>query len=157
MTRIALTEKEAQRILQATKIIRENVVWQLDNNASWAKCSLNVENKLRVNLKMYLNCNNEERSFFSFSLILSNAYCIKRLDVNGSHKNRHADKNLWQGETHKHEWTDICRDSYAYTPDDISGKDIEVIFRQFCNECKVDFQGEFGRVPPQQISLFNRR
>src|SRR5205823_2862628 len=112
-----------------------------------------VENSLKANLKLCLNWNTEEPSLFSFSLILSNAYRIRGLDFNGSHKNRHTDATRWLAETHKHKWTDLCRDSFAYTPRDITAEHIEEVFRQFCAECNIEFTGRFASAPPRQLSL----
>ena len=154
MARIPLTEQEAERIVQDRKRVGEDVQWRkADEGESWLKCELNVENSLRANLKLYLNWNTEEPMLFSFSLILSNAYRIRGLDFNGSHKNRHTDRKRWQSETHKHKWTDACRDSFAYTPNDITAELIEEVFRQFCVECNIEFTGGFSSAPPKQLNL----
>lgn len=154
MARIPLTEAEADRIVQAMKRIRQDMQWyKAHPNESWLKCELEVENDLHVNLKLNLNWNVEIPSLFSFSLILSNAYPIRRLDLNKSHKNRHTDNALWQAETHKHKWTDRCQDSFAYTPSDISGNRIEEVFTQFCTECNIEFSGRFQPLPPKQLTL----
>src|SRR2546428_6862236 len=154
MARIALTEQEVDRILQARKLIKEDVQWhKADQGESWLKCELNVENSLKVNLKLFLNWNTEESTLFSFSLILSNAYRIRGLDFNGSHKNRHTDTTRWLFQTHKHKWTDSCRDSFAYTPQDITADLIQEVFKQFCTECNIEYEGRFSAAPPRQMIL----
>ena len=153
MAKIGLTEAEVERIVLAPKSISKDVEWHFNQNESWAKCELNVENDLKVNLKAYINVNMEETSLQSFSLILSNAYCIRRLDVNGSHRNRHSDDNLWQITSHKHKWTDACRDSYAYTPDEVVGKKVDDNFRLFCKECNIQFKGVVKPLPPKQLDF----
>ncbi len=50
MARVPLTDAEVAKILQAPKIVEENVQWHLDPNPSWAKCELAVENKLKASL-----------------------------------------------------------------------------------------------------------
>lgn len=154
MARIPLTDAEVQKILQIPKVVNEDVVWHLTPNQSWAKCELNVENKLKTNLKLYLNWNCDEPSLFSFSLIQNNAYRIAGLDFNGSHKNQHTDDKVWKGETHKHRWTEKCRDSWAYTPENITNKDIREVFKIFCKECNIEFKGKFSLLPSRQMQLF---
>ncbi len=154
MARIPLTGEEADRIIQVQKQISQDVQWRQDINESWVKCELEVENTMKVNLKLHLNQNSYEPSLFSFSLILNNAYRIRGLDFNGSHKNRHMDDRQWHAETHKHKWTDRCRDSFAYTPTDITANILEEVFRQFCSECSIEFSGRFRSPPPRQLGLF---
>jgi len=153
MARIPLTDAEVEKILQTPKLIQEDVQWYLDANQSWAKCELNVENQLKLNLRLYLNWNTEEQSMFSFSLILSNAYRIAGLDFNGSHKNRHTDNSAWRGETHKHKWTERCRDSWAYTPEDTMDGSIENVLNAFCKECHIEFKGKFTTLPSKEGAL----
>lgn len=154
MARAPLTDLEVEQVLQAPKIINEDVQWRLDPYQCWAKCELNVENELKANLRLYMNWNLEEPSLFSSSLVLNNAFRIAGIDFNGSHRNRHADNNLWRGETHKHKWTEKCRDSWAYTPEDIFRKEIQEVFKIFCKECNIKFKGKFLSLPPKQERLF---
>jgi hypothetical protein len=44
---------------------------------------------------------------------------LRRLDVNGSHRNRTADREEWIERTHKHMFSEQHQDTVAYTPDDI--------------------------------------
>lgn len=153
MTRITLNESEVAKIIQATKAIMQDICWEKNPNESWFKSEVEVKNKLRLNLKMHLNANSRYYGLYSFTLILNNAFRIAGLDVNGSHKNKHTDSNNWKGETHKHKWTDRCRDGWAYTPDDIDVKSMGSAFISFCKECEIDFKGKFNILPPKQISL----
>lgn len=154
MARILLTENEVNRIISASKRIKEDVRWEYKQNEGYAKCQLTVENTLRVNLKMVANVNMEEPTIYSFSLILSNAYRIRGLDVSGSHKNKHTDHNEWRGITHKHRWSDRCREAFAYTPqENIAAGEIDKTFRLFCEECNIDFQGEVLTLPPKQLPM----
>ena len=154
MAKISLTQIEVDNILKLHKIIKDNVQWYLDPNYSWAKCELKVESKLKLDLKLYLNWNTEVLSLFSFSFILSHAYRIAGLDFKGSHKNTHMDNNSWKGESHIHIWTEKCRDTWAFTPEDINNGNIEEIFRIFCNKYNIEFKGKFYSLPPIQESLF---
>ena len=154
MAQVPLANLEVNKILQAPKVVKEDIRWRTDPSQAWAKCELGVKNKLKANLKLYLNWNTEEQSLFSFSLVLNNAYRIAGIDFNGSHRNRHTDNNLWITKTHKHKWTEECRNSWAYTPEDITGKKAEDVFQTFCRECNIDFQGRFFGLPPRQELLF---
>lgn len=154
MARILLTEQEVQRIIVANKRINGDVEWQYRPNEGYAKCQLPVVNTLAVNLKMVANVNMEEQIIYSFSLILSNAYRIRGLDVSGSHKNKHTNNSEWRGTTHKHRWSDSCRESFAYTPEEnILPQNIENAFRTFCKECNIDFEGRVKTLPPKQLSM----
>lgn len=153
MARIPLNEVEVTRIMQASKSIIQDIYWEKNPNESWFKSEVEVKNKLRLNLKMHLNVNSKYYDLYSFTLILNNAFRIAGIDLNGSHKNKHTDSNGWKGETHKHKWTDRCRDGWAYTPDDIEETSMETAFISFCKECAIDFKGKFNNLPPRQTSL----
>ncbi|OGN97595.1 MAG: hypothetical protein A2Z77_04325 [Chloroflexi bacterium RBG_13_51_36] len=154
MARILLTEQQAGRIISAQKNINTNVDWDYRANEGYAKCQLIVSNTLGVNLKVYGNVNMEEPTTFSFSLVLSNAYRIRGLDVSGSHRNKHTDDNEWRGETHKHKWSDRCRDAFAYTPKEtVPSDDIAQAFEVFCKECNIGFAGQVRPLPPKQIGM----
>lgn len=154
MARILLTEQEVERIIGANKRIHGDMEWQYRENEGYAKCQLSVANTLGVNLKMVANVNMEESSIYSFSLILSNAYRIRGLDVSGSHRNKHTNNSEWRGTTHKHRWSDRCRESFAYTPkESILPQNIEKAFRTFCQECNIDFEGTVRTLPPKQLSM----
>lgn len=44
---------------------------------------------------------------------------IRRLDVNGAHRNRTGDREEWIERTHKHVFSEQHRDAVAYTPTNI--------------------------------------
>jgi len=154
MAKAPLTDAEIEGLLQVPKKVQADVKWRIDSMQNWIKCELEVENEIKTNLKLNLNCNYEERSLFSFSLILNNAYRIAGLDYNGSHRNRHKDGNFWNSKTHKHRWTERCRDSWAYTPEDIISSDIKEVFVLFCKECNITHTGKFLPLPPNQKTIF---
>lgn len=151
MARAPLTNSEVDRILKAEKAVGQDVRWEIDpDKRPWAKCELIVTSELGLNLKLYLNWNVEEPSIFSYSLVLNNAYRIAGLDFNGSHRNKHMDRDVWQVRTHKHRWTEKCRNSWAYTPKDIATGDPSEVFNLFCKECNISFSGSFFSLPPVQ-------
>lgn len=92
---------------------------------------------------------------FTTYLMLYNTH-IRRLDVNGSHKNRSAGRELWQGATHKHRFSEQHQDSEAYTPTDIPsiplsgvvGEHYREVFEAFCAECSIKLAGAYALSDP---------
>jgi hypothetical protein len=153
VARIAITDQEVSRILADQKTVREDVKWQPKGHYHWVGCELPVENNLRVTLRLHLSANLVDRSKYSFSLVASRAYRIVSFDAGSSHINRHTNDQKWRSEHHKHLWTEICRDSYAYTPSDIDTRNLEQAFRSFCREISVSFQGSIEPLPSLQDKL----
>lgn len=153
MARVALTEEQVAQILAASKSVTQDLEWGSKGGQFWAACKLEVENQLKVTLHIHANANLIDRSKYSFSLILSNSYRIASFDAGASHVNRHTDSGKWLGQPHKHRWTEVCRDSFAYTPSDIDEANIETAFRSFCTEIGVDFAGKFQAVPSTQTFI----
>lgn len=65
MAKAPLTDAEIEWLLQVPKKVQADVKWRIDSMQNWAKCELEVENEIKTNLKLNLNCNYEERSLFS--------------------------------------------------------------------------------------------
>jgi hypothetical protein len=84
---------------------------------------------------------------------MSRNFPISRFDAGGSHQNRHTNNERWLDQGHKHRWTDLCRDSFAYTPSDIDTSSIASAFRSFCKEIGVEFEGKVEPLPPSQTAL----
>jgi hypothetical protein len=116
---------------------------------------LPVTGKKGINLKIVVTVNRFELSLYSFALLLNNAFRIRGLDINGSHRNKHTNRNSWIGQTHKHKWTDLCGDRFAYTPSDITAQDIQGQLSQFCSECGIRYDATIAAFPPLQGGLFN--
>ena len=81
---------------------------------------------------------------------------IRRLDVNGSHRNRTPDREEWATRTHKHRFSEQHQDTVAYTPDDIPsiptadilGDHYRGAFEAFCGEQVIELTGEYRWVDP---------
>lgn len=81
---------------------------------------------------------------------------LRRLDVNGSHRNRTGDRQEWIERTHKHTCSEQYRDAVAYTPDDIPavpwagvvGEHYRGVFEGFCGEQDIKLTGEYTWVHP---------
>ena len=142
-------QTEAERIIAAEKRIAGDIAWKYDpaRNQTWAKFEKEVENELGLNLVVYGNTSLIIRGKSSFSLVLNGNFRVFGLDVNGSHRNKHTDSKEWRGQTHKQRWTDLCRNRFAYTPDEIIPSEANAAFREFCRECSIDFTGRVGEIP----------
>ncbi len=95
---------------------------------------------------VYLMCENEQ---------------LRRLDVNGSHKNRTADREKWVNRTHKHRWSEAHRDAEAYNPVDIpsvswgnvTGNQLRDVFEAFLGECHIEMRGAYSWSDPNLASI----
>lgn len=81
---------------------------------------------------------------FTVFLMLHDVH-LRRLDVNGSHRNRTSDREQWTERTHKHLWSEAHENAEAYTPRDIpavpltalTGDHYRRVFEAFCDECGI--------------------
>jgi hypothetical protein len=81
---------------------------------------------------------------------------IRRLDVNGSHRNR-TDGQVWRSQTHKHRFSEAHQDAEAYSPSDIpavpfqnvSDEDYRQVLEAFCGECRIILGGSYVWQPPR--------
>lgn len=145
MAEAPITEREIDQILSETMEILDDVIWQRKQNNVWLESTLKVRHLQRqIKLELRLSVNDLDRDKCSFSLILWGSHRIRGLDVAGSHKNNHIDNNRWNQELHKHKWTDACRGSWAYTPQNFPIQTMEESFREFCIECGITFNGNWS-------------
>jgi len=141
-----VTKSDCDKILSLPKTINRDVRWSLKPNEAWAITTLPVKCQWPGNLELRITVNTELPSKYSMSILL-NQVRIKALDINGSHSNKCTDKKIWAGQTHKHDWSDVCPDGHAYTPIDITGVTIETVLNEFCKECNIVFKGTYLPVP----------
>lgn len=146
-----LTEQFADSIVAEKKEITQDIAWIRRPNKSWVVCNLPVKNPRHLKLIMHLNVNCILEKFTC--VLLYGEHRVRALDVNGSHENKHHNREVWRAKTHKHKWTDVCHDRFAYTPEDITGTTLEEVFVQFCAECNISFQGKFKNPPPKQYEI----
>lgn len=151
MLEAPITEHEIDQILRAPIKILDNVIWQKKQNNIWFESILKVIHPQRgIRLEMRLSVNDLDRNKYSFSL-LWDIHRIRGLDLGGSHKNNHTDNNRWNQELHKHKWTDTCRGSWAYTPQNFPIQTIEESFKEFCRESGISFNGKWSNPPHSQM------
>jgi len=153
MARVALTDDQVAKVLAAPKTVTDSIKWQAKGHVDWVACEAGVENALRLTLHIHANANLVDRKKFAFSLVLSRNYRVASFESCSSHRNRHTNDQRWLGQPHKHRWTELCRDSFAYTPTDIDTRSVETAFRSFCKEIGVDFLGNVEQVPATQTAL----
>lgn len=81
---------------------------------------------------------------------------LRRLDINGSHRNRTGDREEWVERTHKHAFSEQHQDAVAYTPGDIPavptasvmGEHYRGAFEAFCGEQAIKLTGEYRWIDP---------
>jgi hypothetical protein len=144
-----ITKSDCDKIISIPKEISQDLHWSIKTNESWAEATLPIRCGWPGSLELIITVNTNLPSKYSMTILLNQAYRIKGLDVNGSHSNKCTDKIIWAGMTHKHDWSEICPDGHAYTPNDITGVTIEEVLNQFCKECNIIFKGVFNPMPVQ--------
>ena len=86
---------------------------------------------------------------------------LRRLDVNGSHRNR-TDGHRWTFQTHKHTYSDAHADAVAYTPTDIpsvsfenvGADDYRAVLEAFCEECGIALGSGYHWNPPETMRQY---
>ncbi|MEX0800242.1 MAG: hypothetical protein WD379_03375 [Dehalococcoidia bacterium] len=150
MVSVPLTEDEAQRIIDAEKGIKGDVIWKYDqNHEGFAKAELIVDNDLGLDLRLHVTVNLTIPSRFSCNLTVSKAFGIRRLCMNKPHRNKHTDSNYLPG-THTHFWTNACRDRWAAERDQPNPEDLPEALRLFLADCGITFAGKIRGVPGLQ-------
>ena len=132
--------------------------WKRGDNKSWGKIEIPVENvdesARDVSLRIIVTISFANQDKRDFALLWNNAP-IRRLCTAGSHANRHTNTERWLRQMHKHIWTEVCMDRFAYTPTDITVTDIQGQFSQFCTECGITCSATLAELPPIQGGLFD--
>lgn len=144
MPRFPLREAEADSLVGLPKVIRDNIVWTQRPNKSWLESRVDVLGDFKGQLQLLTTVNAEIPSKFSITLLLNGDHAIRGLHLGSSHTNKCSDRRSWYYDTHKHVWSDVCPPhAHAYTPANITVTSLAEVFRQFCQECNIDFQGLF--------------
>lgn len=133
--------------------LRVPPVWK-DRNST-ARAEIAVHNSHGLPLILGAQVITAKPWKFTLYLMLYNTH-IRRLDVNGSHRNKMGDRELWVERTHKHRFSDQYGDSEAYTPSDIpgipltdvTGEHYREVFEAFCGECGIGLTHSYVWIAP---------
>ena len=160
MPRAKVLEKDVEALLQSSgKLsVQDHHLWKRKANKSWLRADIPIlidDKSIKdLSLKICISASLETDKC-DFVLLWNNENCVRRLCVNGSHVNKHTNTERWLRQTHKHKWTDICMDRFAYTPSDITALDIPGQLVQFCAECGIACTATLAPVPASQGELFD--
>lgn len=156
-----VNETSISRLLGADLVIRAPIVWKpRDPTDRRVRFDVAVANSLGEPVRLYMHVPVRIRWQYSIALVWR-TLPIRRLDVRGSHANQcDSSGERWRNETHKHQWRDVYRDGWAYTPTDlppttrrrVGRTEYQEVFDAFCKECSIrvetawvapDFNGPF--------------
>ena len=143
-----MTQTEFETLLaDNTKRIQQDIVWQEDEDGSPGvefRVPVNSDSGFPIFIKGWYN---QAAKTLSYSLIYRGVGRIYGLDLGKDHHNPSCNH---VGEKHKHRWNDTVRDKDAYVPSDItlSSDDPAGVWREFCQEAKINHVGTMRR-PPQ--------
>ena len=144
-----LTEHEVELILRDGLVLSDDVRWTLQpSNPTWSQFGAFLDSPRDATVRLTMGVSLRLPQKYKI-LVLRGEQVLRRLDVRGSHSNPPAARSgQWKRQTHKHRWTDRFGDAEAYTPPDITTPPFtpaehEATFRAFCEECNIDFRGEW--------------
>ncbi len=88
----------------------------------------------------------------TYALIHRGSGRIYALDLGKDHHNPQCP---YVGEKHKHRWNESLRDKEAYVPDDINASvnDPVSVWKQFCDEAKIQHVGRMRPPPHQRLDV----
>lgn len=113
-----LTDKLTNAVLDpsASLELRVPVIWE-DREAA-VRATMGVHNAHGLPLLLGIQVL-KDRPWKMTSYLMLYRKHIRRLDVNGSHRNRVGARERWVERTHKHIFSERLQDAEAYTPTDI--------------------------------------
>lgn len=149
-----MTQAEFEALLaDNSKRIEQDIVWEEDEDRSPGvefRVSVDSNSGFPIFIKGWYN---REAQTLSYSLIHRGVGRIYSLDLGKDHHNPSCNH---VGEKHKHIWNEVTRDKGAYVPDDITtpATDPIGVWRQFCEEAKINHQGVMHAPPPVNLEMF---
>jgi hypothetical protein len=159
MAKSPVSQEEVDELLNSGKLsVLGKPGWKRGAHKAWCRADIPVVvddpllvKKVSLRIIASISAGTDKRDF---SLLL-NGMRIRALCINGNHTNRHTNTEHWRHRTHKHKWTNVCMDRFAYTPTDITATDIQGQFAQFCAECGIACDATLAEVPATQGDLFD--
>jgi hypothetical protein len=148
-----MTQTEFETLLtDTTKQIAGDIDWSEDEDHSPA-VEFRVEVESDPGYPVFIKGSfNALAGTLSYTLIHRGSGRIYALDLGKDHHNRSCNN---VGEKHKHRWNEPLRDSEAYVPNDITAPATEPVnvWKQFCNEAKIQHHGVMHAPPPVQMEI----
>ena len=149
-----MTQAEFEALLaDATKRIEEDISWLGDEDRS-PGLEFRAEVISVPGFPLFIKgWYNREAQTLSYALIHRGVGRIYGLDLGRDHHNPSC---VYVGERHKHSWNDLVRDKEAYVPGDITAhvNDPVGVWREFCQEAKIDHTGVMHQPPPVNMEMF---
>ena len=149
-----MTQAEFEALLaDATKRIEEDISWLGDEDRSPGlefRAEVISDPGFPLFIKGWYN---REAQTLSYALIHRGVGRIYGLDLG---RNHHNPSCVYIGERHKHSWNDLVRDKDAYVPEDITApvNDPVGVWREFCQEAKINHTGVMHQPPPVNMEMF---
>ncbi|MGJ9414233.1 DUF6978 family protein [Aeromicrobium sp. CF4.19] len=155
-----LKNSEAEALLASEKRIESPITWAPDGTR-YVRTTVTVTTTLGENLKMTGRISLKEPGRSGWTLTWGrkesgeHPESIRRLDLRDSHPN--PDGERWNGQTHKHRWSEKDNNAWAYTPDDIPHEqpgspvtrdNYREIFEAFAVECGVSLSDGYAWSEP---------
>ena len=150
---MTLTNAEFISILEGSKRVDSDIVWEEDEDRSPAR-GFRVEVSTKNGWPLFVQgrCNLLAGSL-TYALILRTIGRIYGLDMGKDHHNPQCNQ---VGEKHKHSWSEQFRDKEAYVPLDITApvSEPQLVWGQFCTEANIQHNGKMDPMPSQQGDIF---
>lgn len=150
------TESELAILLaDLSKVVVGDIEWSVDEDHS-PSVEFRVEIASSAGYPLFVRGSyNPLAQALTYAIIHARCRRVYALDLGKDHPNPPGGESV--GEKHKHTWTDLYKDKWAYVPSDIThsaNKPIEV-WKEFCAEAKISHQGVMQAPPAHQPGLFS--
>lgn len=158
MARTIVQEAEVDALLESGRLaVNGKADWKKTMHP-WTRTEIPVEiqgdDPILANLKIVVSIPLTENDKRNYVLLWSNVP-VRELHINGSHRNKHVNNEVWDNRTHKHKWTDDYLREFAYTPTDITAHEMQGELEQFCAECGIKGKVKLPPLPQLQGGLFD--
>lgn len=142
-----IREAQVDLLLREGKLrVEGDFVWHEGANKSWAKTEIPVRNNKSASLRLCITANQFFPGSYRFALLFNTTLRIRGMCVNGSHSNKHTNREKWQGQTHLHKWKDDCQDRFAESTS-IAGSTAQELLEKFCAECNIECSATLADTP----------
>lgn len=133
-------ENEVNRIMQLRKWIEPDqpIEWRKEEGYQQFQVPVQCEEAYALRL---IGVFTPATKAYRFNLFLG-SQPIRMLHVGKVHRNPNHTR---VGSQHKHKWTDVHDEHWAYAPEDIDFSDMESAFWTFLKECAIDYDGQFRK------------